>query len=407
MMNNISYMFDSFMQVLPSILGGIVLLLIAWLVATLVRKGITKGLSAANMDERLVQWKAVQTIDQGDNMINVLGQVGYYLVWILFLPGIFEKFRLNSIASPIEGMVHKALTFLPHLISAAVLVIIGVVVSKLVKNLVYNLALTIDVDHWVSKLSGQSMQEADKEKTTNTIAKTLGNIVYVLVLIPIVTVALETLKIRSITDPIINVLNTIMNAIPHVLVAIVLLGVGIGIAKFVGDLITNLLRGTGINNITDNLGVSKPSNLDLAQISGQAVAGLIGLFFFVEALNALKLEVLNKIGVAIIAYLPNVVFGLIILGLGIIGGQWVSKLIAETTGSEWSGRIAQYIIGAFALFMVLDQLNFASTIVNTGFMFIIGGLSIAFALSFGLGGREFAKKQLEKLDKKADQELDN
>ena len=54
--------------------------------------------------------------------------------------------------------------------------------------------------------------------------------------------------------------------------------------------------------------------------------------------------------------------------------------------------------------MALDQLNFANNIVNMAFLFIIGGLSVAFALSFGLGGRDFAKKQLEKLDKKIEEE---
>ena len=54
--------------------------------------------------------------------------------------------------------------------------------------------------------------------------------------------------------------------------------------------------------------------------------------------------------------------------------------------------------------MVLDQLNFASNIVSTAFIFIIGGIAVAFALAFGLGGRDFAHKQLEKLDDKVDKE---
>jgi len=40
---------------------------------------------------------------------------------------------------------------------------------------------------------------------------------------------------------------------------------------------------------------------------------------------------------------------------------------------------------------------------NIAFLVILSGLAIAFALSFGMGGREFAKKQLEKLDDKINQ----
>src|SRR5699024_3869995 len=129
----------------------------------------------------------------------------------------------------------------------------------------------------------------------------LANIVYVLILIPILVVALEALGIQSISEPIVNVLNAILAAIPNILVAVILLGVGIAIAEFVVDLVTSLLRGTGINNITNSIDVKGTQNLDLAKISGPVVAALIGLFFFVEALNALNLTVLNTIGAAIIA----------------------------------------------------------------------------------------------------------
>ena len=54
--------------------------------------------------------------------------------------------------------------------------------------------------------------------------------------------------------------------------------------------------------------------------------------------------------------------------------------------------------------MTLDQLNFATNIVNLAFLFIIAGLAVAFAISFGIGGREFAKRQLEKLEAKMDKE---
>lgn len=417
-MNEISNLWNSFSSMIPSILGGILLILVAWLVATLVKKAITKGLSAANVDGKLVNWGAARSEDQGASMIEMLGQVFYYLVWVLFLPGIFQTFGLNSVAQPISNMIDTALAYLPNILAAIVLVIVAVIAAKFVRNLVYNLALTLNVDRWVSKLTGQTDNSASGrqvksgaadvatkyEDNKDSIAKVLANIVYVLVLIPILIVALEVLGIRSISEPIINVLNTIMAAIPNILVAVILLAVGIAIAKFVGDLVTSLLRGTGLNNLTDNLNMSGSANFDLAKITGQVVAALIGLFFFVEALNALNLEVLNAIGSAIIAYLPNIIFALIILGLGVIGGQWLGNLVTRSSGSKWAGRLVHYVLVAFALFMVLDQLNFATDIVNAAFIFIIGGASVAFALAFGLGGRDFAKKQLERLDNKVDEE---
>ena len=417
-MNQLQNTWNSFAAMLPNLLIGILLIVVAWIVATVVRKAVTKGLRAVNFDNRLVGWGAVRSEEQGSGMIDMLGQVFYYLVWVLFLPGIFETFGLASVAQPIQNMLDTALSFIPNLLAAVALVIVAVVAGKFVRNLVYNIALTLNVDRWIAKLTNQTDNSASARTTEtqatdvatkfednkDSIAKVLANIVYVLILIPILTVALEVLGIRSISEPIINVLNSIMNAIPNILVAVILLAVGIAIAKFVGDLVTSLLRGTGINNLTSSMGMSGASNFDLAKIGGQVVAGVIGLFFFVEALNALNLYVLNAIGAAIIAYLPNVIFALIILGLGVIGGQWLGNLVTRSSGSRWAGRLVHYVLVAFSLFMVLDQLNFASDIVTTAFMFIIGGLAVAFALAFGLGGRDFARKQLEKLDDKVDEE---
>lgn len=411
-MEQITNAWDSVDRLVPNFISGILLILVAWLVATLIKKAVVKGLEAIHFDQQLNKWGAVKTAEQGSNMISTLGQVLYYLVWVLFLPGIFETFKLYSVAEPIQNMINTVLVFLPKIVSSVILVVVAVVVGRFIKNLVYNLALTFDLDGWINKLTRQTSSVAVEETVTDTIdttkqdtmAKVVANIVFVVVIIPIIVVALEILGIRSISDPIIGVLNTILAAIPNILVAVILLAVGIAIAKFVGDLVTNLLKGAGINRIVSDMGLPSGTRFDLAQISGQVVAVLIGLFFFVEALSALNLQVLNSIGAALIAYLPNVLFALIILGLASIGGQWLQNLITQSSGSKWAGRIVQYIILAFALFMVLDQLKFASTIVNTAFMFIIGGLSVAFALAFGLGGRDFAHKQLEKLDDKVNEE---
>lgn len=407
-MDYLSNAWNSFAHMLPNLVVGLLLILVAWVVATLVRKGVQKGLEAANFDSRLEGWGAVNTREQGLNMIDALSKVFYYLIWVLFLPGIFETFGLTSVAAPIQNMLDTALRFLPNLIAATVLVIIAFVVAKFVKNLVYNLALSLNLDRWISRLTSSDSTTphtgSGSAERNDTIAKVIANIVYVLILIPILVVALETLGIRSISEPIVNVLNAILAAIPNILVAVILLAVGFAIAKFVGDLTMSLLKGTGINNLVSNIDAKGTQNLDLAKIVGQIVTGLIGLFFLVEALNALNLAVLNTIGAAIIAYLPNIIFAIIILGLGLLGGQWLGNIIKQSTGSKWAGRIAEYVLIAFALFMVLDQLNFASGIVNTAFIFIIGGLSVAFALAFGLGGRDFARKQLEKLDDKVEKE---
>ena len=126
------------------------------------------------------------------------------------------------------------------------------------------------------------------------------------------------------------------------------------------------------------------------------------LFITVEALNVLKLEVLNNIGTAIILYIPLLVSGLLIIILGTLAGYFVESIIVKHVNSPISGKIAKYIIIVFAIFMTLEQIKFASTIVNTAFLLILGSLAVAFAVAFGIGGRDFARRQLDKLDRSID-----
>lgn len=398
-------LWQSFLSLLPGLIGALLLLVLAWIIATLVKKAIVKGLNAIDFENKLVKWGVANTVQDGDRIIESIGKVFYYLIWLFFIPGILSQIGLANIAAPITNMFDSFLAFLPKLFGAAVILAIGYFVAKFVKELVQNLLETINIDRFIGKYTQTTNKEPGQMvEQKNTLARVLANVVFVIVLIPVLTVALETLEIRSISEPIVNVLNQVLAAIPDVLVAVILVIAGTLIAKFVADLIEGLLENTGINRLSRYLNPSGRSSLSLSRIIAKIVQAVIVVFFAVEALNALNLEVLNTIGVAIISYLPSVLIGLIILGLGIFGGNALSSFIKDSTGSALTGQVVKYLLYVLAIFMTLDQLNFASTIVNTAFLFIIGGLSVAFALAFGLGGSDFAKRQLQKLDSKINEE---
>src|SRR5699024_9457039 len=207
----------------------------------------------------------------------------YYFVCFLFLPGIFNTFGLASIATPIRDMTANALGFLPSIVGAIIIMIVAVVVARLVKQLVYSLVKTVNIDKYVAKFTGNKTadgQTADGQ-TADTIANVLSYVAYIVVFIPIAVVALETLGISSIATPIIGVLNSVAAAIPNILVAVILLGVGFAIAKVIGDLVQNLLAGTGLNNLFNRETGATTKNINVSEIIGQVVAVVIGLFFTV------------------------------------------------------------------------------------------------------------------------------
>lgn len=410
--NSLQGLWVTFVALLPGLLGALLLLVLAWIIATLVKKAVVKGLTALHFDNKLVKWGVAPTVEDAQRMINSLGKVFYYLIWLFFIPGILAQIGLANIALPITNMFDNFMAFLPKLFGAVIILAIGYFVAKFVKELVQSLLESINVDRWLSKYTQAPNPSGQNSASTvavqkNTIARVLANVAFVIVLIPVLTMALETLQIRSISEPIVNVLNQVLAAIPNILVAVILLIVGTLIARFVADLLEGLLENAGINRFSHYLNPTGTSSLNLSQIIAKIVQAVIIVFFTVEALNAVNLEVLNTIGLAIISYLPSILIGLIILGLGIFGGNALSAFLKESTGSSLLGEVVKYMLYVLAVFMTLDQLQFASTIVNTAFLFIMGALAVAFALAFGLGGREFAKLQLQKLDNKIEEETAN
>ncbi|CZQ96205.1 Hypothetical protein Tpal_1971 [Trichococcus palustris] len=410
--NALQGLWVSLVNMLPKLLGALLLLLLAWIVATLVKKAVVKGLDTFKFDDKFVKWGVASTKEDARRIFGSLGKVFYYLIWLFFIPGILSQIGLSNIAAPITNMFDSFLAFLPNLFGAAIILAVGYFVAKFVKELVQSLLESINVDRWISKYTQNTNQSAPSGPTQvqaqkNTIARVLANVAFVTVLIPVLTMALDTLQIRSISVPIVNVLNQVLSAIPNILIAVILLIVGTLIATFVANLLEGLLENAGINRFSHYLNPNGKSHLSLSQVIAKVVQAVIIVFFVVEALHALKLEVLNTIGVAIIGYLPSVLIGLIILGLGIFGGNALSAFLKESTGSAMMGETVKYLLYILTVFMTLDQLKFASTIVTTAFLFIIGGLAVAFALAFGLGGKEFAKHQLQKLDHKIDEETAN
>ncbi|MCH4826100.1 MAG: mechanosensitive ion channel [Planococcus sp. (in: firmicutes)] len=403
---------NTIIDYIPNVLGALLLLLVAWIVATVVRAIFTKGLKKAGADRAMVKGHMAKTKEDADSILDSIGKILYYLIFILFIPSVLQALDMNNVAQPISNMMDKLLAFLPNLFMAIIILVIGYFVAKFVKNLVFSLLTAINIDKWFNKFTNKPsgttgttrMDAGDKA----TLANVLANTVFVIVLIPILTIALETLNIRSISEPIVNMLNQVLNMIPNIFVAIILILVGVLIAKFVGDLLISLLNGTGINRFSTYLNTDKTKtpSFDIANIIGKVVQAIIIIFFTVEAMNVLQLDVLNGIGEAVIAYLPLLISSLIILGLGLIGGSLLGNYVKQASGNRLMGAVVKYVIIIIAVFMTLDQLNFATNIVNLAFLFIIAGLAVAFAISFGMGGRDFAKRQLEKFEAKMEKEND-
>ncbi|HEM5489709.1 TPA: mechanosensitive ion channel [Streptococcus suis] len=396
----IDSLFYPLLSALPGVIRMLVLVIIAFVLAGLLRKLTLAGLNKIQFAQKLQEWGVIKTEDNGQALIKTLGQLAYFLVILFFLPSILSGLNISSTVDPISSMFEKFFAFIPNMIAAGLILFVGTFFCKFIKGLLTGVLERLDTDAWYTKVTGQEKLPFDSQQ----IISVLSTVVYVLIFIPILTLALETLGITSISQPIVTILNQVIGILPNVLVALILIAVGSFVAKLIGNLLENLLETAGINNYSKYLFAKEEVNFELSAIITQVVRAIIIVFFFIQAIQVLNLEVFNAVGSALLAYLPSLISALAIVILAIIASNLVANFLQKVTDSPLVITIVRYLIIVFAVFMALDQLKFAQHIVQSTFTIVLGALAVAFALAFGLGGRDFAARQLEKLEKKIDKE---
>jgi hypothetical protein len=296
-------------------------------------------------------------------------------------------------------MMNKFMEYLPNIIAAIVILVIGLFVAKIVKELLIPLFKKLNIDSYLEKIGLVNGKVS--------IAEVFANALYVLILIPVCIAALDALKIEAISKPAIGMLNSILVFIPRVVVAIVILFVGKFIASLVKGLLEKVLESIGtdkvVNNILKESNTKTNKEFSLSSVIANIVSFVIILFFLVEGINILQLEVLTKIGNSIISYIPYALSSAIIMGIAIIAGNFVENAINNRfEDNKIVALIVKVVIIVVGVFLTLYQLGIAKELVNSAFIIVVGAFAVAFAIAFGVGGRDFASHMLNKLENKID-----
>ena len=163
------------------------------------------------------------------------------------------------------------------------------------------------------------------------------------------------------------------------------------------------MAGVGTDSLLEKVTGNADKKVSLSKIISSVVKYVLVVIFLVQGINVLNLEVLTNIGAAIIGYLPAVLTAVIILAIGMFAANTAeAALVKKFPNAKASALIAKVAIYVFVGFICLNQLGVAIDIVEKTFVLIIAALCVAFAVAFGVGGRNFAANMLEKLEKKID-----
>jgi Conserved TM helix len=360
------------------------ILLVTWVLAK-----VAKWTFAKLVDRVPVLQRATGS---GDSVGESLGKIVSLLIWLLGLIAILQRLGLDNVIKPLQTLLNQVMGFIPNIIGAGVILFVGLVVARIARQLVETTLSTINLDGWAARGG------VDKVTGTNTISKTLATICYVLIIIPIAIAALQALKISAISDPATQVLETVLNVIPLLIGASLLLGLGYFAGGWVSTLLEDVLNGLGFDRTIHSTGLVS-AKVSPSKIAGNLAMIGIMLFLAIAATRMLDFPELTSILNTVLEVGSRVIFGSVIIAVGLLVANLVAGLVGNASdGGSIGPMVVRYATIGLFVAMGLSQMGIGGPVVELAFGAIVVAAAVAGALAFGLGGRDAAARVLEKMN---------
>jgi hypothetical protein len=404
---------------LPNLLAAAALIVLALVIATVLRLLLTRLFSGSMFTQRVSDTAQVDPRSR-ITVGQTIGNVVYWLVLLLFLPAVLSALNLQGLLGPVQGMVNQILAALPNILGAVVILAVGWLVARIVRQIVANLLSGIGLDRLGDRTGVNSALRQGR------LSDIIAMVVFVLIMIPVAIAALNVLNIPAVSEPASAMLTSILNAIPAIFGAFLLLVIAYFVARLVASLVSNLLAGVGFNSLftaggpipvrgVEDVTYTGPVSDDPSQtqprasgapmsvrrpsdVVGRVVMIAVLLFAAMEAAQLLGFTELTDLLGRFIVAAWNILFGLIIFGIGLWLSSVAYRMIRETgtTNAHILATAARVAVLIFAGALALRQMGIGEDIVNLAFGLLLGAVAVAAALAFGLGGRNVASDVLER-----------
>ena len=368
---------------LPGVFGAIVVFIVGWIFALLIRKIVHRLMKKTEWDERLLGNTIVDTN-------KFLANLVYYVLMLIILLIVLEMMGVSYVLDPIKNMLNEFLGFIPNILAAGAIAFVGYIIATFVSNLV-KMAGSV-IDRFAGKIG---FKETDK--LINFIQK----IVFFVIFIPFIIEGLNALHLEAITNPANNLLHELMDAIPNVIGAILIITLFTIGGKFLTQFLNDLLSNLGTDDLTEKLQLFfVAENQSLSKVISNVVYFFIVFFGIVTGIEMLGFERLSDVLHTILNLSGSILFGLVVMVIGNFIASMVHGAMSKTDNNSFAAGVARVAIIGLFLAIALRTMGIANSIVELAFGLTLGSLAVTIALAYGLGGREAAGKHMEKIIKK-------
>lgn len=374
---------DAFHSALPGVLGAVVVLVAGWLFALLVKKIVHSLMKKTEWDEKLLGNTIVDTNKFIANLV-------YYILMVIILLVVLKMLGFGHEFDLIRAMVFDLFGFFPKVVAAGAIIFVGYILAKIVSNLV--------------KMAGSFLDRIGEKigfKETEKLVHFLQKIVFIAIFIPAIIQGLNALELDAITTPANNILHQLMDAVPNIIGAGLIMTIFFIGGKFVTSFINDLLVNIGTDELSKKLHLFiVGENQSLSKLIANILLFFIVFFGIISGIELLGMDRLTEVMHSILNLSGNILFGLIIMVLGNFVASIVYEALSVKESNEFAASIARVAIIGLFLAIALRTMGIANSIIDLAFGLTLGSLAVTVALAYGLGGREAAGKHMEQILKR-------
>lgn len=309
---------------LPKLLGALAILVIGWIVAMIIASIVRGVLNRTTLDTRLAGLLIGEERAKSMEISKGAGKLVFYIVMLFVLVAFFQTLGLTIVTEPINSLLNQVFAYIPQIIGAGVLLLVAWALATLLRMLVSKGLETAKVDERLGS----------EEEGPVPLTKSVSDAVYWLVFLLFLPAILGALELTGILDPIQGMLDKILNFLPNLFTAGILLLVGWFVARLVQRIVSSLLAAVGLDSLGDRIGLS--AALGTSKLSG--VVGTIVYVFIlipivISSLNALKLDSITAPASAmlnqILGAIPSIFAAIVVIAISYAIARLVSTLVTN------------------------------------------------------------------------------
>ncbi len=312
---------------LPNLVGAIAILILGWILAVVISAAVRSLLKRTDIDNRI----AAAVTGQNTTNINtekLASTIVFWVILIIAIVAFLDALNLNTVSQPLNNFLNQIFAYLPRLGSAAVLIGVAWLLATIARALVIRIANSFNLDQRLNP------DDSAPDENQFLLSETLGNALYWFIFLFFLPLVLGVLDLQGPLQPVQNLLNSFLEALPRLLEAVVIAAVGWFIARIVRGIVTNLLSAAGADRLGAKVGLTRTTGMmSLSGLLGTVVYVLILIPTAIAALDALRIEAISGPASAMLSQflsaIPQIFTAALILVLAFLIGQFVAELVTN------------------------------------------------------------------------------